>query len=142
MRAATEVANARTIRVRSDQNRTAEPAFIFVICAQTGNYRDVQVTRRQFQQPDEGARSSRVGRSRTSTAYVILAKWQLAIVVEQGYQRAGDDEKLHAGGSHVVDLMNDGRARRDDGLSGMTGGDELVRERRGPVLAAVRFTVD
>ena len=26
--------------------------------------------------------------------YVILAKWKLAIVLEQGYQRAGDDEKL------------------------------------------------
>ena len=26
--------------------------------------------------------------------YCVLAKWKLAIVLEQGYQRAGDDEKL------------------------------------------------
>ena len=26
--------------------------------------------------------------------YVILAKWKLAVVLEQGFQRAGDDEKL------------------------------------------------
>ena len=26
--------------------------------------------------------------------YVILAKWKLGVVLEQGYQRAGDDEKL------------------------------------------------
>ncbi len=37
--------------------------------------------------------------------YIILAKWKLAIVLEQGYQRAGDDEKLQAFGSYVVDLM-------------------------------------
>ena len=38
--------------------------------------------------------------------YVILAKWKLAIVLEQGFQRAGDDEKLLAFGPIVVDLMN------------------------------------
>jgi aminoglycoside phosphotransferase (APT) family kinase protein len=37
--------------------------------------------------------------------YVILAKWKLAIVLEQGFQRAGDDEKLLAFGPIVVDLM-------------------------------------
>jgi aminoglycoside phosphotransferase (APT) family kinase protein len=37
--------------------------------------------------------------------YVILAKWKLAIVLEQGYQRAGDDEKLNAFGPIVLDLM-------------------------------------
>ena len=37
--------------------------------------------------------------------YVILAKWKLAIVLEQGYQRRGDDEKLHAFGPVVLDLM-------------------------------------
>ncbi|MFN8025601.1 MAG: phosphotransferase family protein [Acidimicrobiia bacterium] len=37
--------------------------------------------------------------------YVILAKWKLAIVLEQGFQRAGDDEKLLAFGSVVTDLM-------------------------------------
>jgi aminoglycoside phosphotransferase (APT) family kinase protein len=37
--------------------------------------------------------------------YVILAKWKLAIVLERGYARAGDDEKLNAFGPIVVDLM-------------------------------------
>ena len=37
--------------------------------------------------------------------YVILAKWKLAIVLEQGYQRAGDDQKLLAFGPIVLDLM-------------------------------------
>ncbi|MBM3658661.1 MAG: phosphotransferase family protein [Actinobacteria bacterium] len=37
--------------------------------------------------------------------YVILAKWKLAIVLEQGFQRSGDDEKLLAFGPIVLDLM-------------------------------------
>jgi aminoglycoside phosphotransferase (APT) family kinase protein len=37
--------------------------------------------------------------------YVILAKWKLAVVLEQGFQRAGDDEKLQAFGPVVLDLM-------------------------------------
>ena len=37
--------------------------------------------------------------------YVILAKWKLAIVLEQGFQRAGDDEKLQAFGPVVLELM-------------------------------------
>ena len=37
--------------------------------------------------------------------YVILARWKLAIVLEQGYQRAGDDEKLQRFGPLVLDLM-------------------------------------
>jgi aminoglycoside phosphotransferase (APT) family kinase protein len=37
--------------------------------------------------------------------YVILAKWKLAIVLEQGFQRAGEDEKLLAFGPVVTDLM-------------------------------------
>jgi aminoglycoside phosphotransferase (APT) family kinase protein len=37
--------------------------------------------------------------------YVVLAKWKLAVVLEQGYQRAGDDEKLQAFGPIVLDLM-------------------------------------
>jgi aminoglycoside phosphotransferase (APT) family kinase protein len=37
--------------------------------------------------------------------YVILAKWKLAIVLEQGYQRAGNDEKLQVFGPIVLDLM-------------------------------------
>ena len=37
--------------------------------------------------------------------YVILARWKLAVVLEQGYQRADDDEKLQAFGPIVLDLM-------------------------------------
>ncbi len=37
--------------------------------------------------------------------YVVLAKWKLAVVLEQGFQRAGDDEKLNAFGPIVLDLM-------------------------------------
>lgn len=37
--------------------------------------------------------------------YVVLAKWKLAIVLEQGFQRAGDDEKLLAFGPIVLSLM-------------------------------------
>lgn len=33
--------------------------------------------------------------------YVILAQWKLAIVLEKGYQRAGDDEKLQGFGPIV-----------------------------------------
>jgi aminoglycoside phosphotransferase (APT) family kinase protein len=37
--------------------------------------------------------------------YVVLARWKLAIVLEQGYQRAGDDPKLQMFGPVVLDLM-------------------------------------
>jgi aminoglycoside phosphotransferase (APT) family kinase protein len=37
--------------------------------------------------------------------YIVLAKWKLAIVLEQGYQRAGDDEKLLGFGPVVLELM-------------------------------------
>ena len=37
--------------------------------------------------------------------YLVLAKWKLAIVLEQGFQRAGDDEKLLAYGPVIVELM-------------------------------------
>jgi aminoglycoside phosphotransferase (APT) family kinase protein len=37
--------------------------------------------------------------------YVILAKWKLAIVLEKGFARAGDDEKLLSFGPLIVDLM-------------------------------------
>ena len=37
--------------------------------------------------------------------YVILAKWKLAVVLEQGFQRAGADEKLLAFGQVVLGLM-------------------------------------
>ena len=45
--------------------------------------------------------------------YCVLAKWKLAVVLEQGFQRAGDDEKLMAFGPIVLDLMaGGGRAGR------------------------------
>jgi len=37
--------------------------------------------------------------------YLVLAKWKLAIVLEQGFQRAGDDVKLQSYGPVIVDLM-------------------------------------
>jgi aminoglycoside phosphotransferase (APT) family kinase protein len=37
--------------------------------------------------------------------YCVLAKWKLAVVLEQGYQRRGNDEKLQAFGPVVLDLM-------------------------------------
>jgi aminoglycoside phosphotransferase (APT) family kinase protein len=37
--------------------------------------------------------------------YIVLAKWKLAIVLEQGFQRAALDEKLQAFGPIVLDLM-------------------------------------
>ncbi|MEZ0052376.1 aminoglycoside phosphotransferase (APT) family kinase protein [Mycobacterium sp. MAA66] len=37
--------------------------------------------------------------------YLILAKWKLAIVLEQGFQRAGNDVKLQAFGPIVPELM-------------------------------------
>jgi aminoglycoside phosphotransferase (APT) family kinase protein len=37
--------------------------------------------------------------------YVVLARWKLAVVLEQGYQRAGDDPKLQAFGPVVLDLF-------------------------------------
>src|SRR5205814_8701197 len=39
--------------------------------------------------------------------YVILAKWKLAIVLERGFQRAGDEEKLLSFGPIIVDLMKE-----------------------------------
>jgi hypothetical protein len=38
---------------------------------------------------------------------VVLARWKLAIVLEQGFQRAGNDEKLLAFGPVVLGLMRD-----------------------------------
>jgi aminoglycoside phosphotransferase (APT) family kinase protein len=37
--------------------------------------------------------------------YCVLAKWKLAVVLEQGFQRAGDDDKLLAFGPVVLNLM-------------------------------------
>ena len=49
--------------------------------------------------------------------YNILASWKLAIVLEQGYQRAGDDEKLQSvRPDRGRPDARRGRARRDDRL--------------------------
>jgi aminoglycoside phosphotransferase (APT) family kinase protein len=37
--------------------------------------------------------------------YLVLAKWKLAIVLEQGFQRAGDNAKLLAYGPVITQLM-------------------------------------
>ncbi len=42
--------------------------------------------------------------------YIILAKWKLAVVLEQGFQRAGDDPKLQAFGPVVLGLMEEAAA--------------------------------
>ena len=39
--------------------------------------------------------------------YLVLARWKLAIVLEQGFQRAGDDVKLQAFGPVVLQSMAD-----------------------------------
>jgi aminoglycoside phosphotransferase (APT) family kinase protein len=39
--------------------------------------------------------------------YLVLAKWKLAIVLEQGFQRAGNDKKLLAFGPIVPRLMSE-----------------------------------
>jgi aminoglycoside phosphotransferase (APT) family kinase protein len=39
--------------------------------------------------------------------YIILARWKLAVVLEQGYQRAGDDEKLQSFGPVVLKAMKE-----------------------------------
>jgi aminoglycoside phosphotransferase (APT) family kinase protein len=51
--------------------------------------------------------------------YVILAKWKLGVVLEQGYQRAGDDEKLQAFGPIVLELMK--------GAADLAGATEYAR---------------
>ena len=37
--------------------------------------------------------------------YLVLAQWKLGVVLEQGFQRAGDDEKLQAFGPVIVECM-------------------------------------
>lgn len=37
--------------------------------------------------------------------YAVLARWKLAIVLEQGYQRAAGDPKLEGFGPVVLELM-------------------------------------
>ena len=63
--------------------------------------------------------------------YIILAKWKLAVVLEQGYQRRGDDAKLAR--------VRPDRARPDAGR-GRPRRVERLRRHREPVAvrAAVR----
>ena len=51
--------------------------------------------------------------------YLILAKWKLAVVLEQGFQRADGDEKLMAFGPIVTQLM--GEAAELAATTGYTG---------------------
>jgi aminoglycoside phosphotransferase (APT) family kinase protein len=37
--------------------------------------------------------------------YLVLARWKLAIVLEAGYQRAGEDPKLRDFGNAAEELM-------------------------------------
>ena len=39
--------------------------------------------------------------------YVVLARWKLAVVLEQGFARAGDNPVLQAYGPVILDLMRD-----------------------------------
>jgi aminoglycoside phosphotransferase (APT) family kinase protein len=55
--------------------------------------------------------------------YCVLAKWKLAVVLEQGYQRAGDDEKLQAFGPIVLRLMEEaGQLAESTDYKGSGGG--------------------
>ena len=64
--------------------------------------------------------------------YCVLAKWKLAVVLEQGYQRAGDDEKLLAFGPIVLDLMQSAAdlAESTDYVGGGLAGRPLSGRRR------------
>jgi len=39
--------------------------------------------------------------------YIVLARWKLAIVLEQGYQRAAGDPKLEEFGGYVLKYMRE-----------------------------------
>ncbi len=39
--------------------------------------------------------------------YLVLARWKLAIVLEQGYQRAGGNPKLQEFGEYVLRYMRE-----------------------------------
>jgi aminoglycoside phosphotransferase (APT) family kinase protein len=39
--------------------------------------------------------------------YTVLSRWKMAIVLEQGFQRAGNDEKLQEFGDYVLRYMHD-----------------------------------
>jgi len=51
--------------------------------------------------------------------YIVLARWKLAIVLEQGYQRAAGDQKLEGFGPVVLQLMRDAAELAE--TSGYTG---------------------
>jgi hypothetical protein len=71
--------------------------------------------------------------------YVILAKWKLAVVLEQGFQRAGDDEKLQLRTDRAAAHERCRGARRDRRLRLVTcDGSALPRARRGARLRSVQ----
>jgi hypothetical protein len=39
--------------------------------------------------------------------YVVLARWKLAIMLEQGFQRAAADPKMAQLGTYVTDLLRE-----------------------------------
>ena len=63
--------------------------------------------RRPARRPGPAGRDRGLGERQVDDIdyYLVLAKWKLAIVLEQGFQRAGDDVKLQAFGPIVLDLM-------------------------------------
>ena len=65
--------------------------------------------------------------------YCVLAKWKLAVVLEQGFQRAGDNAMLQTYGPVVLELMQGAADLAETlGLPLVTGPTtELVRERQG-----------
>ncbi|MBV8346272.1 MAG: phosphotransferase family protein [Mycolicibacterium sp.] len=84
--------------VQSWPEDTSAPA------AGTASYVDLQGMPSRSQLVDHYARVS--GRQVDDLDYyLVLARWKLAIVLERGFQRAGDDEKLLAFGPIVPDLM-------------------------------------
>ncbi len=76
--------------------------------------------------------------------YCVLAKWKLAIVLEQGFQRAGDDEKLLACSDRCRARPSCSRRRRPgrvDRLLGGVGVRESCMRAAAPVLHLRRARV-
>ena len=53
--------------------------------------------------------------------YIILAKWKLGVVLEQGYQRAAQDEKLQSFGPIVLNLIQGAAELAETTAYGSTG---------------------
>lgn len=74
--------------------------------ASTGSYVDMRGMPRREQVLEHYAKVS--GRQVDDIDYyLILAKWKIAIVLERGFQRAGDDPKLLAFGPIIEQTMRD-----------------------------------